>query len=1395
MALGLWIVLGLCRLCAQIEPLTSRPRFERLTIEDGLSHNVVNCMLQDSDGMMWFGTPDGLNRYDGYRFTIFRYDRNDEYSLSNNRINALFEDSRGDLWIGTDSGLNRYDRNSDRFVRFLHDPDNSDSLSAEAVFAIGEDSLGSLWIGAPGGGLNRMSMDRPGVFEVFLHDRQSKEPNYNWVRRLYLDQQNRFFIGANLGLYLLASGQSPPFQHFSAERLGGDSLRAILALHHDQRNALWIGVGGKLVRWAETENPTASSEKPEVALEGDAEIRDIVSDESGALWVATMGGGLLRRDPASDAWRRFMPDRTDPNSLSHPGIRALLIDRTGLLWIATDGGGVNKLNLPGLAFENYAIVDASDLAFQPSVMAIIQDRRNHLWLGTDRGLLHFDDRSKPLARYGRGALGDEWVWTLQEDRDGAIWVGTSIGGLTRLTPDGPEGERIRSFKHDPLDDRSLSYDGVSSIIEDPQGTLWVGTAGAGLNALDRANMRFTRYAASENDAESLLPDIVTALQLTQAGKLWIGTNAGVSVMDTQLPGIFATLSLDEPKESLNHSQNLVHCIFEADGGDLWIGCDGGLIRFATATANTTRYTTHDGLPNDTVFGVIEDRDGQIWLSTQSGLARLNPRTGVIQPFGAYDGVLAQEPNPGAYGLGRNGKMYFGHRKGFSAFFPDKIQIDASSPALAITDFKIFAQSVQPGVKGSPLNRAIQNTNAIQLSYKDRVFSFETAVLDYRAPAKNRFAFMLEGLEDQWTFRNADQRFAVYTNLDQGSYRFRVKGGNPYGVWSPETAIDIYIAPPLWKTVPAYVFYGLIVLSLIGLFWRLERKKLEAERALSESLEKRVAERTRELTDKHQEVLAHQRQLSEQAKQLRDHDALKTRFFTNISHEFRTPLTLTMGPLDDLLAEDDLDGRLREKLTMMQRSTRRLKKLIDELMDLSKLSAGQMALSLRCIDAAAFLRKWASPFHALADRNGVSFSIFVAEDGIAARLDPDKIETIVHNLLANAFRFTDRGGKIVVSLECPAEATLRISIKDTGAGIPPDQLPHVFDRFYQAEPSAKFGASSGVGLALARELAQLHGGDIQAASTPGFGSEFTLRLPRNLSGDEGEPAAPDEAAPTAADHPIQETAVAETPQQPSEVFPKDDARPLGLIIEDHPEVRAYLADILGSTFRVLQAKDGESGLAIALRLVPDLIISDVMMPGMDGFELCRKLKKDERASHVPIILLTAKASAESQIEGLETGADDYVAKPFHARALLQRAVNLVESRRRLRARFSQEMTLKPEDVYLGSADQAFLRRIKNILTENLADSRFGVYELAEEVGFSRRQLHRKISALTGQTPLQMIRRFRLERAAQLLKQKAGGVAEIAYAVGFNRPEYFSELFRKAFGLSPAEFAQRELGDAT
>jgi signal transduction histidine kinase/DNA-binding response OmpR family regulator len=930
---------------------------------------------------------------------------------------------------------------------------------------------------------------------------------------------------------------------------------------------------------------------------------------------------------------------------------------------------------------------------------------------------------------------------------------------------------------------------VVALHEDDEENLWLGTRWSGLFRLDRASAALTHYAYTLGDSTSLGRANVTTLYSSpsEPDVLWIGTEGSGLLRFDRASETFSRY-YPIPGNTSTLGGGYVTSLYEDARGRLWIGTRrGGLNRFDRRSETFVRFTAYNsGLPDNNISCILGDDSRHLWMGTGQGLTRFDPETELFYTYGPRHGVRAAPFVTTACG-GQADTLVFGGTNGFVAFRPDAVRTAVSAPPVVLTDLHLAGQPVGPSSEGS-LHAPLHETQAIQLSHDEHTFSFGFAALNYRDPEANQYSYLLEGYDDTWR-EVGTQRRARYHRVPPGEYVFRVRAANSDGVWNTDGAsVRVTVLPPWWRTAWAYLLYGLLLAGGVFAVDRIQRRRvIERER-------KRAAIREAEIRAETAEVQA--RVAEDHAQKLEELDEAKSRFFANVSHEFRTPLTLLLGPIQDALA-GRTDGLARPQLAAMHRNARRLLELINQLLDLARVETGSMQLHRQPVDLVALLRGITIAFAAQADRERIALSFHSETDRVPAFIDPDKIEKVLFNLLSNAFKFTPSGQKVRIHLqtvEGPSGEQAEIVVKDTGQGIPPDQLAHIFDRFFQGgDASTREQTGTGIGLALAKEFVELHGGQIEAESDPGFGTTFTVRVPLDQN----------RLAPEDISHPSDEKSVeiafrtedstdpiVDPDEDENESDPGRDTETSTaacvLIVEDNADVRSYVRRLLTPRYRVVEAQDGNEGLEAVKLHHPDLVIADVMMPRRSGFDLCRDLKADEALSHLPVVLLTAKADRESRHEGLEVGADAYLAKPFDAEELLLRVENLIELRSQLRARYSDTVVVQPTEVEVSSRDAAFLEHIHEVVEEHLDDPSFGVERLAQEVNLSTRQLQRRLRTTTDLSAAAFIRKMRLERAAQLLEQDAGLVSQIAYRVGYQNADAFSRVFRQVFGVPPSEY---------
>jgi len=1348
--------------------------------------------MQDSRGFVWMATMSGLYRYDGYEFRKFTYDPGDTASYAPiTLIGDLLEDSQGFIWISTyDNLLIRYDRHTETFQKYIVDLKNPKTYPQAWISVLYEDRSGTLWGGSPRGGLKKFD-ESTGTFTTYRQEPDDLNSMVDYIGTIHEDHYGNFWVGSMNGLYRF-DRQKEEFSLFLPPGYLPDGFEqmTVVGIAEDVSGMLWFGTSLGLLNYDPLKDSLVQFDYPVSILEDPG-------GDGGTFWLPSDNLIYLFDKKTGEAI-------SYPYELVKPGGESKeitliaydrIIDRAGRLWMATDDLGLVTADLKMSPFENYHIGQIGTEKPEYNPISFFMDREMHLWVGTNEGaVVLFDENMNRIRTWEElptslNPFRPNVIFSITDDRDGTVWISHYNRGI--FSYDNEHDRFINySLKH-PL--AELMNWRITEIIEDQHGIIW---AGSFLGAYYH-----TKHDLHDTDFH-LIEDTILRISYVWSicedpeGTVWFGTQGqGLFRLypENRDPMVF-TRYLHDPEDPTSLSSDFVKSVYTAMDGTLWIGTNNGLNRYQRESDRFERFHYEQGLMADMIYSMQEDEHGNLWLLTDQGLARFNPQAEQGRNFKVYheqDGLPFDKLFPYKLFKCRDGKLYFGGRRhtgdGFVRFHPDSLLANELSPPVILTHFR---------VKNEPLHMdsSISEVTHIRLKYFQNHFSFEFAALDFRDPASNQYAYQLQGLEDDWIYAG-NRRFVSYTAVPPGEYVFKVKGSNNDGYWNEEGAtVKVTVLSPPWSTWWAYALYSLFFLSVIFGVRRYDLKRQRLKHALE--LEHVESEKLKEL------------------------DSLKSRFFANISHEFRTPLTLILGPLQKLFSRAP-DEETKQDLGIMQRNARRLQKLINELLDLSRLESGKMELHASEENLVSLVKSYVQQFESLAKHRGIELIFTSDKEDIPALVDREKIEKILYNLLGNAFKWTGEGGRIQVAVSGQQSAvtdltkiadrrlptadlpgqSLVITVSDTGYGIPTEKLPHIFDRFYQANDSyVKDGEGTGIGLALTKELVELHGGVITVESVVNKGSTFRVYFPF-LKGERREERGErrdkgferEEMMGILTRNSEHETRNLE-PETWNAERETRNAKPLVLIVEDNSDLRHYIRGILDSDYRILEAGNGRQGLTIALEHIPDLVLTDVMMPEMDGFELSRKLKSDGRTSHIPIILLTARAGIESKIEGLETGADDFLTKPFDQEELQVRVKNLIQQRRKLKERYLRaagaslyKLTETPTAELL-TMDEQFLRRVKHVVENRLSDADFSVDEMASEVHLSRVQLHRKLKALIDMPASDYIRTLRLNRAAELIAHKTANIAEIAYDVGFTNPSHFSEAFKKQFGILPSEYGK-------
>ncbi|WP_196140816.1 two-component regulator propeller domain-containing protein [Aliikangiella sp. G2MR2-5] len=1089
----------------------SRPalRFNHLTVEDGLPQSSANTVIKDSQGFLWIGTQDGLARFDGYSFKVFKHDVDNPFSISENDIRVLTESSDGYIWVGTFSrGLNRFDPETEQFKHYRHNPENPDSLSNDSVLALAEDSRGILWIGTRGGGLNRFD-SKTERFSHYRHDAGNLSSlSHDIVRAIFEDKSGKLWIGTYAGGLNRFDQKTQKFAHYRFEANNPDSLSgdSILAIAEDQQGSLWVGTrtrglnrfdvpSGKFTRYQfDPDNPGSLSHDV---------IRTIAVDQQGTLWVGTNNGGLNRFEPATQSFTRYRFDASASHSLSSDSVLAILDDRQGTLWIGTNAGGLNYFNFRTESFGHYrSEANNPESLSQNIVRAFEEDKFGNLWVGTHGGGLNRLDPNTGAFTHFRfepdnpDGLSNDRVRAITEDGNGTLWVGTHGGGLSKFNPEtntfthfrasanpsgsGP-GNRSSGHFDSGSNNRSngasgsLGDDFVLVIKEDHQGFLWLGTyGGGGLNRFDPRTQSFKQYRFDPAEENSLSHNRVLSIAEDHEHILWVGTaGGGLNRFDPETEKF--TRYHSDSANPLSLSNDTVYSVIEDSRQRLWVGTANGLNRFDPTSDSFKHYTDKQGLPNNVIYRIEEDNLGYLWFSTNQGLARFNPQTETFTNYDEGDGLQNNEFNAGASFKNKKGELFFGGINGFNRFQPEQITRDTLKPTVVITDMLLLNESVpirtyqdshenQGSKDRFTLDKAIHLLSELTLSYDQNLVSFEFSALHFSNPKKNQYAYKLEGFDADWIRTSSSKRFATYTDLPGGDYVFRVKASNSDGVWNEEGAsINIRVLPPPWKTWWAYSIYTLILLSLVFSFVYTQRKKLERERSIN--------------------------------KKLQQVDKLKNEFLANTSHELRTPLNGIIGISDALVTgySDSLPEEVAEMHMIIADSGNRLARLVDNILEITVLRGDQANLVVQSVNIVDVIEQAIEFNRIFADSKNLEIKTQIPEDLPLINVDSEKIKKVFINILENAIKFT-QSGYVMISVTVN-EKMLDIAFRDTGIGIDQAHREKIFEFFHQVDGSnTRVVEGSGLGLSIAYHLVQLHNGKIVIDSEVGEGALVSVKLP-------------------------------------------------------------------------------------------------------------------------------------------------------------------------------------------------------------------------------------------------------------------------------------------------------------
>jgi signal transduction histidine kinase/ligand-binding sensor domain-containing protein/DNA-binding response OmpR family regulator len=1340
-------------------------QFSYLTTKDNLSNNFVTSIHEDSKGYLWFGTSDGLNRWNGYEMKTYRFILNEVNSIPDNFINCLTEDNQNNIWIGTTlGGLARYNLSEEKFYRYSANPNDKNTLRSNYIRKIVTDCNETVWV-CTDRGISKYSPTTDNFEEINF-------PGANNVydaNSCYELSNNDLLFQTDVGLFLY----HPASNTFNRFKLPGINTPEKYNLAESpfcfsSDGYLWVGSETGLLRY------NLRSNNYKLYLHNTKDSRSISSndvsvifeDSKKNLWIGTKNSGLNLYNKKTDDFDTYSLGTADGNNLSDYIISTINEDSYNNIWIGTQEGGLNYFNDQRNRYAHYKKQSTEEHSLKSNrIGAIFEDGSGRIWVGSGDGWLHehnVADNSFTSHKFQGESIAPMILGLAVKNSNELYVTGWGVGlytfnyGTRKFTAvEGNPKNRVRFGKT------------IKGIGKDSKGNVWLATHLEQKMVVynETKNEYYDEFNPGDIDIRLLKVPYAVSMMEDSKHRIWILTYVGLFMFD----GEFHEFKSTSDPNTL--SSNYLYAICETSDSTIWIGNTNGLDKLIKkkGTYQFERYNLKTNLPNS-IKSIIEGKKGILWLSSNQGIHKFNTTTYEVRNFNINKELPNQEFFERSCLKSSTGEIYFGGTRGLIKFFPDSLERMRNTQRIYISDFQVFNKSQKPKSKNSPLEVSISETKQITLSHNQSVISFEYEILELGYSGLFEYAYILEGLDDGWNFVGS-KRFATYTNLSPGKYVFRVRpasGTNIIG--NSEANIIVTITPPFWRTLWAYLFYLLLSLFLLYLFRRqiLTREKVRNELNLQKLELKNISET----------------------------NLMKIRFFSNISHEFRTPLTLINGPVEELI---DKDASLQPKerqyhYNLIRKNTQKLMDMVDQLMDYRKLETGSLVLEPLKGDMIETCRNSWRIFKLQAEEKNIKYEFHSTAKSTISTFDAHKLEIILTNLLSNAFKNTAAGGSILfsvsheeVNLKGTVQQVIQFTVKDSGSGIPEKDLPRIFDRFYTVSKTGMPRAEgTGIGLTLVKELTELHHGTIEVKSTEAVGSEFTVRIPldNEFYETQNEVHSHD-----------REPALDEKPGLISEVIEtkingqQSHERLKILIVEDEKELRSFLKYEFEKDFSIIEAVDGEDGLRKAIFMLPDIVISDIMMPNIDGIELCNTLKTDERTSHIPVILLTAWHEHDKEIEGFESGADAYVTKPFNVKVLRAQVENLLKIRKDLFEKFQKGTSLFFNEKGVDTKDKQFIQKVINIVLQNISNEKLNAEFLATKMLVSRSVIYLKVEALTGQSVNEFIRNIRLKKAIQLLQQKELTINEIGCEVGFSSHSYFTRSFTKQFGCSPKEYVSK------
>tara|TARA_R110002051_G_scaffold74908_1_gene136500 strand:+ start:11742 stop:15908 length:4167 start_codon:yes stop_codon:yes gene_type:complete len=1358
------------------------PKYNFSPIKSGISKVGAYTIVQDNEGFIWLGTNgSGIYKYDGIDYDSYKYDLNDSTSVSSNLIYCSLLDSKKRLWFGTEQGINIYNRDTDNFIKIPLQPNASNENNPIAISALEEGNNGNILVGTYGQGV--FSVDMKSLESKAITVVRSSEYGLLTLQAIKKDANGNIFAATNRGIFEFDE-QKKLLKHKIFRSHDGIATidLSIRSLHIDHQNTIWAGTFDSGLYRIKTEQKIEDElYNIELYTFSKNPFFSITALPNNTILCGTENDGLFHIDENGHIIHHYVNNKNDEKSILSNSIWSLLVDNNDKIWLSYYNKGVAVYDNLYDKFKDIESQYNKPNSLQiPSVSSIVKDHKGRLWVGTDGGgidLIHpknkqFTHINSSNNKEFSGLLSD-YIPTLFIDSKQNLWAGSWDKGIFFLKKD---TNHFVNYNTENTNG-AIRSNGIMSFSESTDGTIWIAAYNNGLHSYDPISKQFTHYATESFINNGVQDGNAWKVLVDKKDNIWLGSTNGLFKIVKQ-NGVYTAVSMQERMITDNQNyvtSNTILSLYESSEGLLWIGTKGaGLCQYNPFKDTFSWFDKSNGLIQENICAITESLNGELWLGGNSGLTEFDLKNNSFKNFTMNDGLLSNDFNMNACLTDANGRIYFGGYQGINHFIPNEIITNRIESSVYLKELKIFNQKVNPTDKNSPLKKVITQTDSLTLTHKQSVFTIEYAGLNYTRPEENKYAYYLEGYENDWNYVG-NIRSATYTNLDPGDYVFKLKASNNDGIWNKKP-LDLYITilPPWWKT--NWALLGYVAFFALGLYLlnKITQIRLKEKQIIHNEREKRIQEK--DLNEK------------------------KFQFFTNISHEFRTPLTLIVNPLEDIIKDTTLDlpERVKDKHKTIYKNTDRLIRLINELLDFSKLEANNVKLQAQELNLVSFGKNIVSHFTEEAFIRNIHLSFDADANKISLWADIRMLEKIIFNVLSNAFKVTPSGGAITMEISSrdnlvslplintqePIKA-IEISISDTGPGLEEEEIEKIFKRFYQVEHLNKnYYGGTGIGLEVVKSFVELHKGKIEVMSAPEKGTSFKIILPKyNLHLKEEELI----NNPQKEEKPKENilTKVSDTSSNLQEEHDKNSSSYTLLIVEDNTELQNYLKNELKGDYKVLTCSNGSTGLKMAKEVLPDIIITDVIMPQMDGLEFCKQIKTDLRTSHIPVLMLTAKARVDDRIEGIEIGADAYMVKPFNMRLLKLRLSQLVTSRQLIFNKYFSAISDVPSDGNTSSLDKEFIEKVLNYINEHLSNPDLGVESFATQLHLSRSQFYRKIKVLTNQTANEFIRNIRLQKAKQLIEKGNTNISEVCYTVGFSSPSYFTKCFKSYFDMLPTE----------